>query len=567
VPRTRCVSTPRPPRSPQLSEPRGWRWGCHFWQPVSVTKTTPPSHPSHVGTTRPTPLLALLCLAIVYRLRPDWLGIGIGAAARSQGISPERVSRLCLRAVVPFETLVSGWTRMGRPPHRHQDAEQSSQQLAVTTALLAVATSILAHVPLRSARVRSLIAGAWLRLSTAHPGLTQKHFCRCLSLSPRTLRSWLVRLPETDTAAPVIPPAPPAPRPKRPPRRRFSFDVVVPGTQLAADTSDLHALGLPLKLIASQDVGGRDQSLLDSVLVDDHESAELVVRVLTEAIDGRPGLQVSVDQGTPYMAEATRNALEELRAEHAPQREHTPTDKPTIERAFRTVKGFARPLLALSDRIAEHLHRTYQLDGSMSRFVRSFRRFPLPVIQQADRAFASQAHRDDIRKPTAYFAAIVRRLADEFSAHRACRRREQQRDRDRDREIRQIIARRNAHLEDPLAGLRAALEILPEYWDPDRQRLLFDGIGPGRTGARLAIERLTDLHGPQAAADITAATLRAFARASAEHLAPAAISAIDQLVRRFLPVTPTASTTTPCAQPFLSAILPSIGKKQHPPPS
>jgi hypothetical protein len=130
---------------------------------------------------------------------------------------------------------------------------------------------------------------------------------------------------------------------------------VLPETQLAGDTTDLSAFDCPLKLIATQDVGGRDQDLLQSVIIDDHESAELVIQAFTEAVAGREGLQTIVDQGTPYMAQATQEALEALGAEHTPQVESTPTDKATIERAFGTVKGIARPLLALSNRLAQKI--------------------------------------------------------------------------------------------------------------------------------------------------------------------------------------------------------------------
>jgi transposase InsO family protein len=126
----------------------------------------------------------------------------------------------------------------------------------------------------------------------------------------------------------------------------------LPGTQLAADTTDLSACGVPLKLIAAQDIGDRHNNLLQSVIVDDHESADLVVKVLTEAIDDKPGQQVLTDQGTPYMAQATRKALEQLEAEHAPQKEGHPQGKATVERAFGTVKQIAGPLLDLTNRIA-----------------------------------------------------------------------------------------------------------------------------------------------------------------------------------------------------------------------
>jgi hypothetical protein len=127
---------------------------------------------------------------------------------------------------------------------------------------------------------------------------------------------------------------------------------MLPQTQLAADTTDLTAFGVPLKLVAAQDVGGRDQDLLDSVVIDDYESAEVVVRLFSQALAGLQGAQALTDQGTPYMAQETARALDELEAEHAPQREGDPRAKATIERAFESVKVVAGPILALTDRLA-----------------------------------------------------------------------------------------------------------------------------------------------------------------------------------------------------------------------
>jgi len=244
-------------------------------------------------------------------------------------------------------------THVGRPP-RDRAAAGDASELVLTRALLQIATAILAHVPLRRAGVRELVVGAFRRLDGEHR-VTQERFCAALALPARTLRAWLARAPSS--APPAGPPvaatvAPAGPRPRPPRRRRFGFDVTLPDTQFAADTTDLSAFGVGLKLVAAQDVGGRDENLLDAVLVDDRESADHVVRVMTAALAELPGAQMLTDQGTPYMATATREALDALGVEHAPQKEGDPCGKSTIERAFETCKSIVEPLLGLTDRIA-----------------------------------------------------------------------------------------------------------------------------------------------------------------------------------------------------------------------
>ncbi len=302
----------------------------------------------------PSKILALVCLTIVRRFRPTWLAVTVAEAAREVDVNHERVSRLATAGARGFAVVLAPLLRRGRPP-KDRNADEQAQRLAVTQALLGIASGLLAHVSWRKPAVHALVVGAYLRLAQEHPRLTQKAFCEALSLSPRTLRHWLAH-PGPDALAstsPVEPESPvPSPR-KRPPRRpRFGFQVVLPATQLAGDTTSLSAFDCPLKLIASQDIGGRDEDLLESVIIDDHESADIVTRTFAKAVDDREGFQVIVDQGTPYMAEATREALDAIGAEHAPQVEGTPTDKATIERAFESVKSIAAPLLALSDRLA-----------------------------------------------------------------------------------------------------------------------------------------------------------------------------------------------------------------------
>jgi hypothetical protein len=126
--------------------------------------------------------------------------------------------------------------------------------------------------------------------------------------------------------------------------------VTAPGTQLGGDTTALAVLGLDLKLVGVQDLGGRERHLFDAFEVAEREDAELVVRVVAEAAAGREGLQFITDQGTPYVAEAAQQAYEAIGVEHAPQREGTPTEKATVERGFGTIKNALAPILELLNR-------------------------------------------------------------------------------------------------------------------------------------------------------------------------------------------------------------------------
>lgn len=590
---------------------------------------------SHSSVSKPSTIVALICLAIVHRLRPAWVAVSVSEAAAAEDVNPQRISRLATRALPAFEATAATLSRRGRPP-ADRGAAQTERTLTATRALLGVATQILDHVSLRKPAVRALVAGAYLRLRAEH-GITQKQFCAALALSPRTLRSWLDRAASADATPPAKADKTPSTAKKkpRPPRRgRFGFDVTAPGTQVAADTTDLSAFGVPLKLIAAQDVGGRDAELLSSVLVDDHESAELVARVLSTALSDLPGAQAITDQGTPYLAEHTRSALDQLEAEHAVQREADPLGKATIERAFGSAKSFARPLLGITDRLAsaipehartalaraitivtltallrayqagaraarraddarggvdadalvraaeasreraradnrsarlllEHIHTAYEIDGSPKRFVRTFRRFPLPVLRTAERTFAAQAHRDDIKKRTAYFARLVRIAHDDFRRDQDRRHREREQ---RDRFARQqqrFDAQHHTWRDDPAAHLADALDAVSAHW-LDGQ-LLFDGIGPGTAWMRTSIDRLVDRHGPRSTRDLADGLFRAFARGAADRLGPDGVAAVRAVLDRHLPES-TANTTPSCATRF-AAILGLAGSKPRPPPS
>lgn len=604
---------------------------------------------SHASVPTPTFLLALIALGIVFRFQPGWLAVELKSAAAEHDVRPERLSRLVSRAIAVFEPLVAKLTRRGRPPHESADSE-ALIELTITRALLQVATDVLACMSLRGRRVRELIVGAYERLGSSH-SIKQKRFCEALSVSTRTLRYWLGqarrRRSEGNSACPACgcepsgdgqqghkPTAEPSARPRPPRRGRFGFDVVLPGTQLGADTTDLSAFGVGLKLVAAQDIGGRDENLFDAVLVDDHECAEHVVSVLTQALEGRAGAQAITDQGTPYLAAATREALEQLGAEHAIQKEGNPTGKATVERAFRTVKDIAQPLLAITDRIAqtipalcdtafakaiatllitallrayqhgaraaraalnargnadldelsrrgelsrqrarateaskrlllEHLHSSYELSGSRRRFVALLRSYPLAVLHDADKAFRSQAHRDDIRDRTSYFAAIVRRFNDVHQRERARRRRDREQNREHDRQHQEQTGKLAAFRADPIAWLRHGLELIAAQWLPATATLLFGGKGHGLGTLRAALRHIHLLHG-RCAGDLARGAMHDFKLAHLDRLGHDGIGAIAALLERQLA---TLDRNDDCAHPTPAAILMRTGKKPRPPPS
>ena len=595
---------------------------------------------SHSPAPKPSVLLALVCLALLQRLRPAWCAITVTDAGHAEGQSAERLARLATRSLPHFEQALGALTRRGRPP-LDTAAARAAAEHALTTELLGVATALLEETAGRfTTTARALVLGAWLRLCTAQPGLTQKRFCAALGLSERTLRAWRAR----PAAAPRAASAPKDdidPEPKRPLRRgRFAFDVLLPDTQLGADTTDLSAFGVPLKLLAAQDLGGRDQDLFDAILVDDHESAELVSSVLSQALHELPGAQALSDQGTPYMAAATTDLLEQLEVEHAPQPEATPTAKATLERAFGTVKRIAAPLLSLTDRLAravpslrdpelakaavkllmtallrayqagaraalradrqrsgidlaeleraaersreraratdhsarlllEHVHAAYGMDLPLAVFRRLFRRYPLEVLRAAEQAFGQQAHRADIKKRAAYFAAVVRATERAYRTRRAREDDEQQRRAQRDAAEREEQQRRGRWHAHPAEWLAHALELIAALWLPDRGQLVADGVGAGTAYVRAALARLLELHGPLTAADTAAGVADAFARAWWSRLGDAGVAAVlDVYWRRVreLPAHPTEPATLDLARQFASAILHRTGPPRRPAP-
>jgi len=311
--------------------------------------------PSSCPASEPKPsfLLALVCAAIVRAYDPSWLTQSVAARLSTFGLRPEHISRLKARLLAGFERLLREATRRGRPPSPSPPADAAAAAIALE--LLPVATELLreSRVPWRNRRVQDRLVAAYDRLR-ASLRLKLVDFCAALALSPRTFRGWRSRPPAPAAVAPA--PAPPPPRRRRDRHTgRFALEVTAPDTQLGVDTTSLRLFGVDLKLVAAQDIGAREQRLWDAFAIDERETADLITGVLAEAAAGRPGLQAITDQGTPYLAEATRQACEQIGLEHTPQKEGSPTAKATVERAFLTVKAALAPLLELTNRLADSL--------------------------------------------------------------------------------------------------------------------------------------------------------------------------------------------------------------------
>jgi len=434
-----------------------------------------------------------------------------------------------------FTDLVTAATRRGRRKSPPRD------RAPLLAALLAVATRLLAlsPVPVRRRAVQDEVVCAFDRLHTEH-GVSARDFCAALALPERTLRAWRDRPPRP---APSPPAAPPAPADNDRATGRFSLDITAPDTQLGGDTTDLRVLGVDLKLVGAQDIGDRERNLFDAFAIDERETADLVARVVAEAADGREGLQFVTDQGTPFVAEAAKDAYDALAVEHAPQREGTPTAKATVERGFGTVKGALAPLLALLDRLAEavpalrradlarhvgtllvatflrvylagrrHLghpldgkdpdvlrtiieeqrdkaraedrsarlfleavHAEFAMPGSREAFVRTFRRYPLDDLHDAERRFRAYACRCQARVCDRYFAAVVRDAHDRGNVRRSADWR-QRRAAGEARRSRADAAQRAADLDaQPERRLHEGLDLLADTWRPAQRRFLDDG--------------------------------------------------------------------------------------------
>ncbi len=302
-----------------------------------------------IQTQKPTRMLALIAALIVKRFDPSWLSAPVRELAGPDGPSMERLSRLKASLLPKFEKLLTQAT------HRGRSAKEVNQKenIEIHEELLALAASLVEHVSLYRRDLQDRLVQAYERLHESY-GLSAKNFCAFLGLKERTLRSWRGRPAQAPKSK--EPQAQASKKPKGKARNPGRFDLVrlVPGIQAMADTTCFTLLGCTLKLIGLQDPGKRLSRLFEGIGVYTQERATEVVDLIKKTIADLPGLQLITDQGSPFLADAARQAYEDLDLDHAPQKEGTPTAKAPLERAFGTVKQALAPIFDLTNRLAQH---------------------------------------------------------------------------------------------------------------------------------------------------------------------------------------------------------------------
>jgi hypothetical protein len=191
------------------------------------------------------------------------------------------------------------------------------------------------------------------------------------------------------------------------------------------------------------------------------------------------------------------------------------------------------------------IHDLCDIGRDKKRFIDGLRRYPLPVLQQAEKELSKQVHREDIRDRASYFAALVRRCHDDYRQQQARRQREADECRQREEHVRAVEQRQREYETAPATMIRDALKIVASQWDSAARQLLFGGIGPGQGMLHNAFARLSNKLGAAAAKDIIRGVYQDFVIGSAGTLESAALDAIGTLLDR-VTAGAVALTASPC---------------------
>lgn len=286
--------------------------------------------------TKATLILVLVAALIIASYYPEWLAKPVkDLIPPGSGIRPDTLSKLKARVMGAFRTAIELATKPGRKPS--EPAPEVSSALDDECAR--IKQVFVEKMKGKKRQAQDYLVEAFARLVARTP-ITQKLFCEKLGVPDRDFRYWKKRVLE-----PATPSAPPEPKPEPQPcgQGRFDLEQTLPGIQQMADTTELEVAGTRLKIVAVQDPGNRHRKLWSSYHVDVTENCGIVAEQISKAPDGT---QTIHDRGTPFVAEQTRDTLDEKGCEPAPCKEFAATEKSTIERSNRTVKEAIAPLVA-----------------------------------------------------------------------------------------------------------------------------------------------------------------------------------------------------------------------------
>jgi hypothetical protein len=180
----------------------------------------------------------------------------------------------------------------------------------------------------------------------------------------------------------------------------------------------------------------------------------------------------------------------------------------------------------------EHVHTIYVLPGSMQRFVRSFKGYPLEVLKEAEavlRESVANLRRNPLHSPERFFASRVRATYISFRARQA----EAERRRRREEADREAIRAREARVAeiqaDPVSGLRKAFELLASCWSSSFGAILCPDLF-----LHDPLARLRELYPDLTAIDIARAVLRDFRVAQLDGIGPRAMGEVEATFERVL---------------------------------
>ncbi|MFW5739528.1 MAG: hypothetical protein ACOC1F_04100 [Myxococcota bacterium] len=173
-----------------------------------------------------------------------------------------------------------------------------------------------------------------------------------------------------------------------------------------------------------------------------------------------------------------------------------------------TPREQARALERSARLLLEHFHDLYGIARNKKRFIDGLRLYPLEVLNQAEKDFRTQVHRDDIRDRASYFCAIVRRCHDEYRHRQARLRQEARERRQREEHDRAVAQQRREHAAAPTTMVRDGLDLIALQWDAAAQQLLFDGDGPGKGMLHRALVDMASSINAVVATDIVAGVLK-----------------------------------------------------------